>query len=553
MRKYLYMLICAAAVVSCDYLDTRYDSEITQDNIDNEYTRVIPMGYAAYGYMKNGLSEMDGNIAAAKSDEAAITSMSSDVRLFNNGAWSAYNNPDDPYEDCYKGIRAANYFRNWSVRYKSMLMKDRDIVSDGGTEYRRDVENAAWLRAESKVLIAWYYFELIKRYGDVPLYKDVPSGKEFLPRSPYQEVAQYAVDEIDSVRDSLAVNWNENSSYFGRFDLGAALALKSRILLYAASPLNTEGMTGSQTEERWTEAAKAAADVIALGRYRLADDYSTLFTGNTSSNPEIILSRMNSASNSLETSNYPIATPGGNSGITPSQNLVDAYEWTGPEDPDNPFANRDPRLTATIVTNGSTWNGRTIDISENGTDSYRTLNSSRTGYYLKKYLTDGLVLTQGQTAIHQWVYIRYAEILLNFAEAANEAWGPDQTDATAGMSARSALNMVRNRAGLEDVDLTDYSGTNDTERMRNAIKAERRVELAFEDHRYWDLLRWKDGDRLGDDIRGIRADDNGDGTFSYTEITVESRIFDESRMYRYPIPFTEISKSNGVLTQNQGW
>ena len=553
MRKYLYMLICAAAVVSCDYLDTRYDSEITQDNIDNEYTRVIPMGYAAYGYMKNGLSEMDGNIAAAKSDEAAITSMSSDVRLFNNGAWSAYNNPDDPYEDCYKGIRAANYFRNWSVRYKSMLMKDRDIVSDGGTEYRRDVENAAWLRAESKVLIAWYYFELIKRYGDVPLYKDVPSGKEFLPRSPYQEVAQYAVDEIDSVRDSLAVNWNENSSYFGRFDLGAALALKSRILLYAASPLNTEGMTGSQTEERWTEAAKAAADVIALGRYRLADDYSTLFTGNTSSNPEIILSRMNSASNSLETSNYPIATPGGNSGITPSQNLVDAYEWTGPEDPDNPFANRDPRLKATIVTNGSTWNGRTIDISENGTDSYRTLNSSRTGYYLKKYLTDGLVLTQGQTAIHQWVYIRYAEILLNFAEAANEAWGPDQTDATAGMSARSALNMVRNRAGLEDVDLTDYSGTNDTERMRNAIKAERRVELAFEDHRYWDLLRWKDGDRLGDDIRGIRADDNGDGTFSYTEITVESRIFDESRMYRYPIPFTEISKSNGVLTQNQGW
>ena len=361
------------------------------------------------------------------------------------------------------------------------------------------------------------------------------------------------MDEIDSVRDSLAVNWNENSSYFGRFDLGAALALKSRILLYAASPLNTEGMTGSQTEERWTEAAKAAADVIALGRYRLADDYSTLFTGNTSSNPEIILSRMNSASNSLETSNYPIATPGGNSGITPSQNLVDAYEWTGPEDPDNPFANRDPRLKATIVTNGSTWNGRTIDISENGTDSYRTLNSSRTGYYLKKYLTDGLVLTQGQTAIHQWVYIRYAEILLNFAEAANEAWGPDQTDATAGMSARSALNMVRNRAGLEDVDLTDYSGTNDTERMRNAIKAERRVELAFEDHRYWDLLRWKDGDRLGDDIRGIRADDNGDGTFSYTEITVESRIFDESRMYRYPIPFTEISKSNGILTQNQGW
>ena len=553
MKKYIIMIVCVAAAVSCDYLDTRYDTDITQYNVDNEYTRIIPVGYAAYGYMKNGLSELDDNIAAARSDEAAVTSMSAEARLFNNGAWSAYTNPDNPYEDCYKGIRAANYFRNWSENYREMLKKDRDIVSDGGTQYKMDVDNVKWLRAESKVLVAWYYFELAKRYGDVPLYKDVPEDNTFLPRTNCQEVMQYAVDQIDLVLDSLSTDWTANTSYFGRFDLGAALALKSRILLYAASPRNTSDLSDNEIIGKWEAAAEAADDVIALDRYELSSDYASLFSGNTSSNPEIILSRMSDASNSLEVANYPIATAGGNSGITPTQNLVSAYEWTGPQDPSDPYANRDKRLAATIITNGSTWNGRTINISEEGSDSYLTLNSSRTGYYLKKYLTDGLNLTQGQTSVHQWVYFRYAEILLNLSEASNEAWGPDEVRVSSGFSARTALNSVRNRAGLPDVDLTKFDGATDQERMRNAIKAERRVEFAFEDHRWWDLLRWKDGEALKADIMGIRAEDNHDGTFDYTEIKVESRVFDTEKMYFYPIPYSEISKSGGVLVQNAGW
>lgn len=554
MKKYYILLIAALAALGCDTLDTMTDIYTTQYHLDNQASSVIQVGYAPYGYLVNGFSELDNNIAAAKSDEAAMTSLNTSVRYFNNGSWNAYNNPDNPYNNFYKGIRAANYYLDYSVEYKKMLAVARDTLSDSGTAYRRDVENAAYLRAEAHVLKAYYYFELLKRYGDVPLYKEVMTENIFLPKSSYAEVAGYAVGEIDSALEDLAPNWNANVSYAGRFDKGAAMALKSRILLYAASPLNTESFSADEKQAAWEDAAKAAADVIALNTYSLSSDYESLFKGNTSSNKEIIMARSSSANNTLEKANYPIGTAGGNSGLTPSGNLVDAYEYIAAPDPANPFAGRDPRLGFTIATHGSEWNGRTIDVSEGGSDSYHATNASRTGYYLKKYLTDNLVLSQNQTAMHHWIYFRYAEILLNFAEAANEAYGPDQVDATAGISAREALDMVRGRTsvGLPPVDLSKFDGSSDKERMRAAVKAERRVELAFEDHRYWDLLRWKDGEQLGKEITGIKAVKISEGVYSFEKTKVEDRVF-ESKMYRYPIPFQEISKSKGVLVQNIGW
>lgn len=557
MKKTVIFLIATAfSATACEMLDTMVDSYTTQQNLDSEYNKVLEVGFASYGYIKNGLSELDDNIAAAKSDEAVQTSRSASVRLFNNGSWSAYTNPDNPYESLYKGIRAANYFLDYSRGYKRMLANGRDTISDGGTAYRRDVENAGYLRAEAHVVKAYYYFELLKRYGGVPLYKEVPADNTFLPRASYDDIVEYIVSEIDYALDSLAPDWKKNSSYDGRFNLGSALALKSRVLLYAASPLNTEGLNDDEIARRWGRAAQAAYSVIALNKFALSPSYSALFTGNTSANPEIILSRRSSPSNSLERANYPIATAGGNSGLTPSHNLVDAYEYTGPAVANDPYANRDPRLGYTVVTNNSTWNGRTIDIAEGGSDSYLTVNSSRTGYYLKKYLADELVLTQEQTAMHQWVYFRYAEILLNYAEAANEAWGPDDgSHVASGLTARQALDQVRGRADvrLDPADLTKYEGATDKERMRAAVKAERRVELAFEDHRYWDLLRWNDGTILGQPIEGVKAVANGgDGLFRYETFKVEDRVFDP-KMYRYPIPYQEISKSKGVVTQNAGW
>ena len=552
MKRIIIVITTCLAFASCDVLDTAFDINTTQEQLDGQPSMVIKVGYAPYGYMVSGFSDFDNNLGSARCDEAVATSRSASVRYFNNGSWNAYNNPDNRYANFYKGIRAANYYLEYSVEYKKMLAVARDTLSDNGTAYHLDVINAGYLRAEARVLKAYYYFELLKRYGDVPLYKSVPADATFLPRTPYAEVVEYAIKEIDDALPSLAPDWKSYASFDGRFNKGAALALKSRILLYAASPLNTEDMSDAERTSAWERAADAASDVIALGQYQLSDSYKNLFVGNTSSNKEIILSKRSSPSNNLEKANYPIATAGGNSGITPSGNLVDAYEYTGTPDPASPFVNRDPRLAFTIVTNGSTWNSRTIDISENGTDSYRNTNASRTGYYLKKYLTDDLVLTQSQTAMHHWVYFRYAEILLNYAEAANEVWGPDVAG-TCGLTAREALNMVRNRpsVALGDIDLSKFVGIDERTQMRAAVKAERRVELAFEDHRYWDLLRWKDGASLAETITGIKASVNGD-KIKYEKIDVEPRVFEEN-MYRYPLPHEEVSKAGGVLVQNEGW
>jgi hypothetical protein len=257
----------------------------------------------------------------------------------------------------------------------------------------------------------------------------------------------------------------------------------------------------------------------------------------------------NGAVNNPEVNNYPIGTPGGRSGITPSENLVAAYEDRGIPNPTNRYANKDPRLGYSIVTNNSTWNGRTIEIWKGGQDDFTKLNTSRTGYYLKKFLNDNLYLTQNQTVAHSWIFLRYAEVLLNYAEAMNEAYGPDN-DNGYGLSARQAVNKIRKRTG---VSMPDVVATNNVE-MRERIKHERRIELAFEEHRYCDLIRWKDaGTVLNKTIQGVRANKNTDGSYNYTTIDVESRKFDDSKMYLYPIPHSEITKTNNVVTQNANW
>lgn len=549
MKRYATIILAALVAAGCETLDTMVDSYTTQETLDTQYASVLRIAYAQYGYMVDGFSELDGNIAASKSDEAVATSLSASSRYFNNGSWSAYYNPDDRYAEFYKGIRAANFYLEDYADYKERLSYRRDTLASNDREsWLRDIQNAKYLYAEAHVVKAYYYFELLKRYGGVPLYRSVPKDNAFLPRSSYQEVVKYAVEEIDGCLNDLAPDWNTYSDWAGRFDKGAALALKSRILLYAASPLNTEGLSDSEIQSLWENAAQAAHDIIAWNKFSLAEDYGSLFTGNTSSNPEIILSRRSTSSNGLERANYPIGTPGGSNSITPTGNLVDAYEYIGTPDPANPYANRDKRFYSTIVYNGAIWNGRSIDISAAGADSYQATGASRTGYYLRKYLTDGLNLSNDQTAAHQWIYFRYAEILLNYAEAANEAWGPDDgSHVTTGMTARAALNLIRDRAGLGVVDLEAYEGMDDKTRMRNAIKAERRIEFAFEDHRFWDLLRWKDANALRENISGVRYDEA-----SYTKTMVENRVF-EDYMLRYPIPYTEVAKSNGIVIQNPGW
>ena len=536
------------AVSGCGgFLDTCYNINQTDEINSRNAGSIWSFAYAFYAPLGHGLQSIDYNVFATVSDECQQTSPSSEALYFNRGVINESVNPlFTRYQDCYEGIRAANFFLDYVADGKgeALLALNRDIVTDE-YNYKRDVQSLNWFIAEAHIAKAYYYSELIRMFGGVPIVENFdPSTEELVPRSSYDACVEYIVEEIDNWKNSLALNWDEYVDREGRFTYGVALAIKARTLLYAASPLNNP----DNDRTRWEEALKAAGDVINSGMYSLAPDYDMFSGEDPLSSPEAIYIVRTYVSSDPEKANYPISTPGGQSGACPTQNIVDAYEYVDTPDERNPYLNRDKRFYSTIVYNGATWNNRTIDISEDGTDSYTATGASKTGYYLKKYLTDNLDLSNSQTAAHQWIHFRYGEILLNYAEAANEAWGPDDGSAVStGMTARDALNGIRERAGLGEVDLSRYEGDNDQEKMRNAIKAERRVELAFEDHRYWDLLRWKDGDVLKESISGVRYDGS-----AYTKTTVESRVFSDN-MYRYPIPYTEVSKSNGVVTQNPGW
>ena len=237
-KSIISVFIICPFVFSCDLLDTKYDMDITTDMVESDYTKVAQIGQSVYAYVKSGLWELDGNLAAARSDEAVQTTPGLTVSLYNNGSWDDLTNPENYlYDEFYKGIRNANYFLEYSVNYKELLRVNRDTISDGGTEYRRDIDNIRWMRAEARVARAYYYFELQKRWGGVPLITETLEENEFVPKSGYDRITDYIVTEIDESLDSLRLTWNSygnvegDKTRDGRFTTGAALALKSRALL----------------------------------------------------------------------------------------------------------------------------------------------------------------------------------------------------------------------------------------------------------------------------------------------------------------------------------
>jgi hypothetical protein len=208
-------------------------------------------------------------------------------------------------------------------------------------------------------------------------------------------------------------------------------------------------------------------------------------------------------------------------------------------------------MLMTIIVNNATYKGRAVEIWPGGKDGPGKPRATRTGYYLRKFVDENIDLMQNKTSAHAWIYFRYAEVLLNYAEAMNEAYGPDDVPAGFTLSARAALNLVRKRNGVNMPDVVAAT----TDEFREKVRSERRIELAFEEHRFWDVRRWKTGEEaLGGDIFGVNVVLNDDDTFTYEypSAPVERRVFEE-KMYRYPIPRSEIDKTSGAITQNSGW
>ena len=536
------------AVSGCGgFLDTCYNINQTDEINSRNAGSIWSFAYAFYAPLGHGLQSIDYNVFATVSDECQQTSPSSEALYFNRGVINESVNPlFTRYQDCYEGIRAANFFLDYVADGKgeALLALNRDIVTDE-YNYKRDVQSLNWFIAEAHIAKAYYYSELIRMFGGVPIVENFdPSTEELVSRSSYDACVEYIVEEIDNWKNSLALNWDEYVDREGRFTYGVALAIKARTLLYAASPLNNP----DNDRTRWEEALKAAGDVINSGMYSLAPDYDMFSGEDPLSSPEAIYIVRTYVSSDPEKANYPISTPGGQSGACPTQNIVDAYEYVDTPDEKNPYLNRDPRFYASIVYNGAEWNGRIIAEGPSETDDMANTNASRTGYYLRKFLTDELNLEQDQTAQHNWIAYRYAEVLLNYAEAANELYGPDVVPTGQQLSARQALQMVRDRASTSLPQVTASS----TDEFREVLKHERQVELAFEDHRYWDLLRWKDAeDVLNEPVRGVRITKEG-GVYSYTVVDVAERKFNQAN-YRLPFLRSEIENSEGTLVQNPGY
>lgn len=559
--KSIIQIALLCALTSCEgFLDTRIDTYTTADRVQTRYNTLWSFANAFYAPLQSGYTVLDNNLFAAASDEAVQTSLESDVQYFNNGSINSSVNPlSYLYDKYYEGIRAALFFLDYAEDGEMLLAQNRDTSGvtnmDNRISYQKDVRSLKWYRAEAHVALAYYYSELIKMYGGVPIITNT-LDKEIAPghieRSSYDQVVEHIVSLIDSQIDNLQEDWATHSDNVaaraGRFDKATAMAIKVRTLLYAASPRNNpEGAV-----EKWERAARAAADLLAFRNYSMPvnRNYGSYFVGaNPLYDRETIYAIRMSAGNALEKANYPITTPGGNSGVTPTQNLVSSYEVVGSEDPVNPYNNRDPRLAATIVYNGCRWNGRDIDLASKGTDDMSTQNATRTGYYLRKFMTDNLNLQQDATAQHMWVLYRHAELLLNYAEAMNEAYGPDAKPEGYALSAREALTEVRNSASTSLPKVT----ATDKEQLRKAIKHERRVELAFEDHRYWDLIRWLDAeDVLNSTLEGVKISKTATGTPVYRNTSVEDRTFLE-RNYYLPFAMSEVMNSDGTLTQNPGY
>jgi hypothetical protein len=541
-----------------DFLNTRIDTSYTNATIVTDRSTLFSFAASCYGSLQYGYAAIDNNLFAGVSDEAQITSASSNTLVFNQGIINANNNPDGGiYKTYYDGIRAVNFFLQYSINGNQFLALNRDTITDP-VGFATDKQNLAWYIAEAHICRAYYYAELIKRFGGVPIVPETYQGTSpdslLIPASAYDSVVAYIVREIENNKAGLQVNW-ATSAYTGnagRFSLGSALALEARVLLFAASPLHNP--TNDVT--RWQKAAAAANNVITTSGLNYAlytGGYQNYFMGATSiASTETIFAIRRTANNTIETQNYPISTPGGNSGVCPTDNLVSSYEYIGAVNPANPYANRDPRLAASIVTNGSTWNSRTIDESPGGTDDMANRNASRTGYYLKKFLTDNLNLVNGGTASNQWVAYRYGEVLLEYAEAMNEAYGPDNANGYK-YTARQALTLVRNRASTSLPAVT-VTVAPDIASFRTVLKHERRVELAFEDYRYWDLLRWQDAATvLNQPVTGVAVTKVSAGVWSYAPITVATRTFTAPTNYYYPFSHADIVNSQGTLVQNPGY
>lgn len=545
----------AFTLCSCnDFLDREEDSFIDKTATFDSYNRTKQYLTYAYSLLPEGLNRFSGGaLLGAATDDACFAIESSNIQQFNNGSWNALSNPDNVWDRYFAGIaKCCTLLEN--SNHINLDISRLDPAKR--VEYENNLKDIRMWRAEAHFLRAYFNFELLKRYGPIPIIKstlDINKDYSDTPRPTMKEVVEFIANDCDMAADSLELTpWRNMNDAFGRATKGVALALKSRLLLYAASPLyvdfgDIDEANKPSDATLWKAAADAAKAVIDLNQYELAPAYDDLFK-NDFQNKEYIFVRRYPSNSDFEKSNFPVSY-GGKGGTNPSQNLIDDYEmldgtafdWNDPVKAAHPFENRDERLLATVLMNGVLFKGKRVATYPGGADATPNPNATKTGYYLRKFLNENVnIQTGGGSDGHVVPLFRLAEIYLNYAEALNE-YDPTNPDIAV------YLNKIRERVSLPDVP----SGLTQ-EQMRTLIHHERRVELAFEEHRFWDVRRWKvASSTLGAPVKGVKITQDDAGNFTYSPVQVEQRVF-QPKMYWYPIPQSEVLKLHH-WEQNKGW
>lgn len=571
-NKIFISVIAAATLTACsDKMNYKEYNYFDKDYITAEFSRVG--GFMTDIY--NGVDYDFGNYSsgamlASASDESEYSKMGNAIEDFYNGAWSPSNAKSTRWTGMYEGIATCNHVIN-----EMQGLTFDDLVLN--VTYKGEMHRYQNYQYEARFMRAYFYFNLVKQYGDVPLLTREATAAEVntLTRTPADDVFKFIITECNDIQDKIIADYSDLGDYAlsseetGRVDRLAVLALKARAALYWASPL----FNPSGDKERYHTAATYAKELLEACDKRgkdLTAKYEDLWSSTSYNTPtimkEIIFGRRYYSSTSgdhlVEGYNYPVGIEGGTGGNCPTQNLVDAYDMKNGSsiddansgyDPQNPYANRDPRLAATVAVNGDQWptysGAPRIQTYQGGANGEPLTGATPTGYYLKKLCNGTISLASNgrvKDAFHTYLIFRVGEFYLDYAEAVFRYLGSaDATSAEFPMSAREAASKTRVRAGLPE-----FPAGMDNTTFWTRYQKERMVELAFENHRFWDVRRWKEADKFFKGITEMKLTLNGDGSITYTRQNV-SRQWDD-KMYLFPIPQTERSK-NPNLTQNPGW
>ena len=558
MKKFVYLLSVALLAASCNFLDfDESSSDYTRTDMYTTYSNVQKMLTNIYSYMPGkDIYDVSYALRDCGSDDAEYADPDAFVQRFTNGNWSPLNTVDTKW-DLYNALRSVSEF------LESMQKVDLSKFQYDG-KYQSWMEHLQYYPYEARTLRAYYLFELARRYGDIPMPLTMLTVEEAnnMEKTKFDDVIAFIVSECTDCAAHLPQRYvGMLDNEIGRVTKGFALAVKTKALLYAASPQHNP----SGDRAKWLEAAKAAKEIIDLGQYRLDPGEKA----NNYASPEVIMFILSSESSTYELVNFPLRfTEGqrqGMAGTFPTQNLVDAFQTLGgyditltaggwqTSDPNfdvtKPYEGRDPRFARAILANGMAFKGATIETFVGGRDYSATRSDlgTCTGYYLRRYLQESTSFVPENIIRnkHQWIVYRYAEALLSYAEAANEYFqDPTATDATLTLSAAEVLNQVRDNAGMPDVQASTYQA------FQTAVRREWRVEFAFEDHRFWDVRRWNIGQSTQGQVDGVKIQRSGDG-FTYSRFTVKNRTW-AAKMNLYPIPQSE-TFVNPHLGQNTGW